>query len=288
MKKIELTPKTTYNPYFAVLYVTSIILGLFILPWGDLLIAYLLFAFMLSFGIGFGTHRLYIHRCVDVPKWVKRVVVYVSAICNTGSIMTWGMSHYLHHTKTDTIDDPHTPVFYGTRVLFGYYATDEIMKSGNKVFSAVKHIAKDKFASHVHRKYYLYVYSWPLLMLVLFGLDGMLAYGLIPTGLSYISLHLLNYFSHVNLFGSYRNHETSDESRNVWWLLPFNFGENWHNNHHNKPGARNLKEKWWEIDPTYFWVWLFDINNHSRWKIKCAVLKARFKRKSKDEDDFIY
>lgn len=285
--KIDLKPKTKYNPIFSVVYLMSVILGVVVLPWQTLLVSYLIFAFIMTFGIGFGTHRIYIHRTVDVPNWIKPVIVYVSAITNTGSIMTWGMSHYLHHTKTDTVDDPHTPIIYGLKVLFGFYATDEIMKSGNKVFAAVKHIARDKFASNVHRYYYAYVASWPLLMLVLFGWSGFLAYGLMPTGLAYIALHMFNYFCHQKWAG-YRNHDTNDESQNVMFLFPLILGEHLHNNHHRFPSKANLQERWWEIDPTYVWIWLFNTDNHSKWKIKTKLFFMRFKRNKSEETDYIY
>lgn len=287
MRKIfDLKPRTTYNLWFSLIYLTSVISGVLFLPWQTLLVSYGIFAFIMTFGIGFGTHRLYIHRSVDVPSWLKPIVVYVSAITNTGSIMTWGMSHYLHHTKTDTKDDPHSPLIHGIRVLLGYYATDDIMKSGNKVFSAVKHIARDKFASHVHRYYYAYVVSWPLLMLLTFGPVGFLAYGIMPTGMAYIALHMFNYFCHQDWAG-YQNHKTGEHSQNVLWMFPIILGEHLHNNHHKRPSAGHLKEKWWEVDPTYFWVWLFDTNNHSKWKVKFKLFTQRFKS-NKKEDDIIY
>jgi len=34
--------------------------------------------------------------------------------------------------------------------------------------------------------------------------------------------------SHVG----YRNYETGDNSRNLWWVALLTYGEGWHNNHH--------------------------------------------------------
>lgn len=271
---LDLTPKTKYNPIFTFMYLFAIIGGIVILPLRELIISYLIFVFLMTFGVGFGIHRLYIHRLAVVPEWIKRLVVYFGAICNTGSMMTWGMSHYLHHTKPDTPDDPHAPAHYGWPILFGYYAVDKVDVAGNKAFRAVKHIVKDKFASHVHRKYYLYVWSWPVLMFALFGLEGFLAYGIMPTGLVFLSLDVINFCGHS--FG-YRNFETKDTSKNVWWLWPFAFGENWHNNHHQKPSARSNKVKWWELDPIYFWFVVCDVENHKLLKTKISNLFTRDK-----------
>ena len=42
--------------------------------------------------------------------------------------------------------------------------------------------------------------------------------------------------SATHLWG-YRNYETRDESRNLWWVALLAFGEGWHNNHHAHPHA---------------------------------------------------
>ena len=35
----------------------------------------------------------------------------------------------------------------------------------------------------------------------------------------------------------YRNYETTDDSRNLWWVGLLAFGEGWHNNHHAFPNS---------------------------------------------------
>ena len=49
----------------------------------------------------------------------------------------------------------------------------------------------------------------------------------------------------------YRNYNTPDQSRNVWWVAALTSGEGWHNNHHADPRSAAHGHKWWEIDPTY-------------------------------------
>ena len=54
----------------------------------------------------------------------------------------------------------------------------------------------------------------------------------------------------------YRNYETSDDSRNNWWVALFTYGEGWHNNHHAFPRMARHGHRWWEIDITYATIWL--------------------------------
>ena len=49
---------------------------------------------------------------------------------------------------------------------------------------------------------------------------------------AYHSTWLVNSATH--LWG-YRNYETRDHSRNLWWVALVSYGEGWHNNHHAHP-----------------------------------------------------
>ena len=53
----------------------------------------------------------------------------------------------------------------------------------------------------------------------------------------------------------YRNHDTPDGSRNLWWCSLLSWGEGWHNNHHANPRAWSYRERWWEWDPGATVVW---------------------------------
>ena len=43
---------------------------------------------------------------------------------------------------------------------------------------------------------------------------------------------------------------TGDESRNLFWLAPFTFGEAWHNNHHAFPTSYEHGMRRWQLDPS--------------------------------------
>jgi stearoyl-CoA desaturase (delta-9 desaturase) len=58
----------------------------------------------------------------------------------------------------------------------------------------------------------------------------------------------VNSASHV---WGYRNFETADASRNLWWVAIITFGEGWHNNHHAQHRSAMHGMKWWEFDLTF-------------------------------------
>ena len=50
----------------------------------------------------------------------------------------------------------------------------------------------------------------------------------------------------------YRRYDTTDDSRNLWWVGLLAFGEGWHNNHHAYQRVASQGHRWWEIDVTYY------------------------------------
>ncbi|MFM7834743.1 MAG: fatty acid desaturase, partial [Planctomycetaceae bacterium] len=57
--------------------------------------------------------------------------------------------------------------------------------------------------------------------------------------------------SATHLWG-YRNYDTRDASRNLWWVAILAYGEGWHNNHHAHPAIAPAGHKWWEVDLTWW------------------------------------
>ena len=66
---------------------------------------------------------------------------------------------------------------------------------------------------------------------------------------------IINWFAHK--YGSVR-FKLADTSKN---LLPIDFlmlGEGYHNNHHKRANNPNFGAAWYEIDPVYPFIWLFN------------------------------
>jgi stearoyl-CoA desaturase (delta-9 desaturase) len=61
----------------------------------------------------------------------------------------------------------------------------------------------------------------------------------------------------THMWGS-RRYETTDDSRNLWWVGLLAFGEGWHNNHHAYQRVASQGHRWWEIDFTYYMIWMME------------------------------
>lgn len=53
-----------------------------------------------------------------------------------------------------------------------------------------------------------------------------------------------------------RRFDTDDDSRNNVWLALITLGEGWHNNHHRWPQSARQGFRWYEIDVTWYGLWL--------------------------------
>ncbi|PYJ12763.1 MAG: hypothetical protein DME93_06125, partial [Verrucomicrobia bacterium] len=52
--------------------------------------------------------------------------------------------------------------------------------------------------------------------------------------------------------------DTSDHSRNNFWVGVAGFGEGYHNNHHAQPRCAAHGLRWWEFDLTRYVIWVLE------------------------------
>ena len=78
------------------------------------------------------------------------------------------------------------------------------------------------------------------------GLEGALWGGAVRI---FFLHHVTFSINSVCHFFGRRSFATDDESRNVFWLAPFSFGESWHNNHHAFPRSAFHGLRWTQLDP---------------------------------------
>ena len=71
-------------------------------------------------------------------------------------------------------------------------------------------------------------------------------------------LHVTWFVNSATHIWGYRNYETTDDSRNLWWVGLLAFGEGWHNNHHAYQRMARQGHQWWEVDVTYWTIWVME------------------------------
>ncbi|MCA9083695.1 MAG: fatty acid desaturase [Planctomycetaceae bacterium] len=211
-----------------------------------------------SIGVCLGYHRFLAHKSMKLRAPAEFFVLLAGCLSGEGSPMTWAATHRLHHQKSDQDGDPHSP-------LVGAWWS-------HLLWLFVKRKPEDQ--SLLWRKYIPELVDRPLMKffestfamwlwvqgIALLGIGwamggwtmgvSFLVWGMcVRMTAAYHTTWLINSATH--LWG-YRNYDTRDESRNLWWVAILAYGEGWHNNHHAHPSLAPAGHRWWEIDMTWW------------------------------------
>ena len=210
--------------------------------WLWVLVAMFMYACMNGLGIIVGNHRYWTHHSFDFKySWMKYLCGVCSVISGTGSTIGWVGIHRNHHSKVDGDKDPHSPtrlsLFDMLFLRYNISSTDLLRKCTD--------VAKDSFMKFTH-KYWLPCILSYILLLSFISVEALYFMFIIPSMITMVLQAFTNYFCHKDY--GYKNFVSDDRSKNVWWLAFLNFGEGWHNNHHQQPKEYTNKVKWWELD----------------------------------------
>lgn len=193
------------------------------------------------FGIVLTYHRYHAHRGFEFRwKWMEWLFTLFGMLAGAGSPLGWVAIHRDHHKYSDTEKDPHSPVHGIWRVFTIDYPYER-----NKW--SVRSLVVKREQRLFHEYYFLILAAYVSLLFLVFGVPGVYFGFCVPGALILFAQGLTNYVNHKTWAG-YTNFEYDDDSRNVWWMAPFNFGEGWHQNHHVNPRQYNARVNWWEID----------------------------------------
>jgi len=228
-------------------------LGVLIMPFITsftwLHIFYFLMGYILISGLGnnVGLHRWAGHRAIELGKYSKNIVLYFSLMACQGHPIWWAAVHRgQHHKFSDTDKDSHSPINGKWHAFFGW----ELKHDPSTVnYKYAVDLMRDPILIKTS-KYYeaIIITSW--IIVGLFSVDLLLWMFILPTVLALHLEGMVNLFCHTNY--GYRNFDTTDNSRNIFLLGLFDWGNGWHNNHHAKASAydfgSSVSGKWWEFD----------------------------------------
>jgi stearoyl-CoA desaturase (delta-9 desaturase) len=221
-----------------------------------------------ALGVSTGFHRLLAHRAFKTSRPLRIAFTVAGAMAGQGPPLIWVAHHRRHHRLADKPGDPHSP-FVGADELDGafegfaagmrglWHAHLGWLFNEHLTSDPIRYcpdLAREKDMRFLSR-HFLEVVAIGLLLpgvvdLALTGTPAGLLRGILWGGLVrfFIGNHLTYAINSVGHYSGRRNFRTPDESRNVWWLSLFSFGESWHNNHHAFPRSFTHGMRWYEID----------------------------------------
>ena len=238
-------------------------LGVIWVGWSPVavLVAAGLYAFHMFVITGF-YHRYFSHRTFKTSRAAQFIFAVAGASCVQRGAIWWAARHRHHHRHSDEEDDIHSPVRHGfyfshvgwivSKAGFDYdeRAVPDLMKYPELCFLN----RFDNLVPVIEAVMLFFLGSF--LESSGWNTSGMqmLIWGFfISTMCSSHATFTINSLTHM--WGTKR-YKSKDESRNSLLLALLTFGEGWHNNHHYYPGATRQGFYWWEIDVTYYGLWV--------------------------------
>jgi stearoyl-CoA desaturase (delta-9 desaturase) len=241
-------------PFFAVhaLAIGGIIAGGW--SWSGFALAVALY-YGRMFGITAGYHRYFSHRTYRTSRVFQFVLALLGTLSMQKGVLWWSAHHRDHHKYSDTPQDVHSfrdEGFWWSHVGWILSRTTEETKLKN-----VPDLTRYPELRWLN-KYHLV--PGVLLGVALFFLGNgwqTLLWGLfVSTTMLWHATFTINSLSH---WWGVRTYETTDTSKNNFFLALLTMGEGWHNNHHYYPRAVNNGFRWYQVDITYYVLRLLSV-----------------------------
>jgi stearoyl-CoA desaturase (delta-9 desaturase) len=232
----------------------------FFFSWEAVALTFLLHWITGGLGICLGFHRLLTHWSFQTYRPIKWLFCLVGGLAGEGSVIDWVANHRKHHAHSDQDGDPHSPhdgpwwshIFWlafmqkakAHEEHVNRWSPDLLKDPVVRFIGSMFLPSQFLFAAILGTIGYLYGGWFMCASFVTWGMFVRLCFVLHSTW-------FVNSASHM---WGYKNYETTDDSRNNWWVALLTYGEGWHNNHHAYPRMAPHGHKWWEIDVTFLTI----------------------------------
>jgi stearoyl-CoA desaturase (delta-9 desaturase) len=237
---------------FALVHVAAIVGAVWFWSWGGVALA-LTSYFVRMVIVTAGYHRYFSHRAFKTSRWFQLLLAVAAQTAGQKGVIWWASHHRWHHKHSDTPLDVHSVRRRG----FWYAHVGWVLSSNwNKTDPAmVKDLVRFPELRFLNRGFMEVVpmVALALAFLLLGGIHAFVWGFLVSSVLLWHGSFAVNSLAH--LFGRQR-YETGDDSRNSFLLAVATTGEGWHNNHHRYPSSARQGFRWWEVDVTYYVLWL--------------------------------
>jgi stearoyl-CoA desaturase (delta-9 desaturase) len=292
---VAAAPRAPLNTPAAIMFSITTVAALTVLPWyfwtqhvgaGPwVFFAFCMYATGLSITAGY--HRLWSHRTYEAHWTLRLFYMLFGAMALQNSILIWGSMHRVHHKNVDHVD--HDP--YSIKRGFWYAHMGWMLRdypSGALDFANARDLEADPLVAFQHRHYLGVALGMNFIFPLLVGWACGDPWGFLLLGglLRLVVNHHLTFF--INSLAHYwgrRPYTADNTARDNDLIAVFTYGEGYHNFHHLFQWDYRNGVRWWQFDPTKWWIAGWSAVGLTRglkrvpeFKIQRAMLQRQFER----------
>ena len=288
-------PRAPINIPAVIMFSISTVGALTVLPWYAwthhlgagpwIFFAFTMWATGLSITAGY--HRLWSHRAYEAHWTLRLFYMLFGAMSLQNSTLIWASMHRVHHKNVDDVD--HDP--YSIKRGFWYAHMGWMLRnypSSELDFSNARDLEQDRFVAFQHRHYLGLALGMNFGFTALVGQAFGDPWGFMLIGglLRLVVNHHLTFF--INSLAHYwgrRPYTADNTARDNDLVALFTYGEGYHNFHHLFQWDYRNGVRWWQFDPTKWWIAGWSAVGLTRglkrvpeFKIQRAMLQRQFDR----------
>ncbi|HJN55549.1 MAG TPA: fatty acid desaturase [Candidatus Poseidoniales archaeon] len=251
----------TLTPIFAIVGAVGHTL-IFGISWIDL-VTLLVFYLIIGMSVTAGYHRCFAHRAYEA-RWPLRLgYAIMGAAAVEHSAIVWSATHRTHHKFSDKEGDPHSSKKGMYWAHMGWMFINE-----KPPLAKVPDLMEDPILRwqnrHIWKITFLAAFGLPILVGAVIGaltptrgdilartLGCFIWAGLVRIVLIHHTTWLINSAAHG--FGR-QPYTSEDGSKDNELVAIFTLGEGYHNFHHAFQGDYRNGVRWWQYDPTKWWI----------------------------------
>ena len=205
--------------------------------WELFFYSYLWWLFIATTAVSSGYHRYFTHKSFQAGAWYEYLVLFLAPFSGSGHALGWVGVHRMHHAFSDTEKDPHSPKYKGyITVLLSRFKVDVIPRA------FVKDMIKNKRVMFFY-KWHNWIRAAVLIIPFFISPTIWFWFCVMPFFWGHLGFGSLNAFCHF-----------AGKPRNNFFVNLLTAGEGWHVNHHNQAGSWRIGLKWWQWDPSAWFI----------------------------------